>query len=74
MHRRSRKTLPFIDGIATIHSKKPVRLPVVLSQNEVVRLLGEIKDETALMARLMYGGGLRLKEGVANAWQPGASA
>jgi len=54
--------LPFADDIAPIRSKKPVRLPVVLSQAEVVRLLACMSDESGLMARLMYGGGLRLME------------
>jgi len=54
--------LPFADDIAPIRSKKPVRLPVVLSQAEVVRLLACMSDESGLMARIMYGGGLRLME------------
>ncbi|HIP06930.1 MAG TPA: integron integrase [Mariprofundaceae bacterium] len=54
--------LPFVDGIASIRSKKPVRLPVVLSVQEITQLLSHIKGETSLMARLMYGGGLRLME------------
>lgn len=54
--------LSFTDDIAPIRSKKPVRLPVVLSQNEVVRLLANMSDESGLMARMMYGGGLRLME------------
>jgi len=54
--------LPFADDIAPIRSKKPVRLPVVLSQQEIVRLLACMSDESGLMARIMYGGGLRLME------------
>jgi len=54
--------LPFADDIAPIRSKKPVRLPVVLSQAEVIRLLDCMSDESGLMARIMYGGGLRLME------------
>jgi len=54
--------LPFADDIAPIRSKKPVRLPVVLSQAEVARLLDCMSDESGLMARIMYGGGLRLME------------
>jgi len=54
--------LPFADDIAPIRSKKPVRLPVVLSQQEVTRLLDCMSDESGLMARIMYGGGLRLME------------
>lgn len=54
--------LPFADDISAIRSKKPVRLPVVLSRDEVARLLCSMRGETALMARIMYGGGLRLNE------------
>jgi len=54
--------LPFADDIAAIRSKKPPRLPVVLSKDEVTALLGHMRGETALMARVMYGGGLRLQE------------
>jgi len=54
--------LPFADDISAIRSKKPVRLPVVLSRDEVTRLLCSMRGETALMARIMYGGGLRLNE------------
>jgi len=54
--------LPFADDIAPIRSKKPVRLPVVLSQAEVIRLLDCMSNESGLMARIMYGGGLRLME------------
>lgn len=54
--------LPFAEEIAPVRSKKPVRLPVVLSRDEVARLLGEMRGENALMARMMYGGGLRLME------------
>jgi len=54
--------LPFADDIAPIRSKKPVRLPVMLSVQEITQLLSHIKGETSLMVRLMYGGGLRLME------------
>jgi integron integrase len=39
-----------------------VRLPVVLSRDEVARLLGELRGVTWLMASLLYGAGLRLTE------------
>lgn len=54
--------LPFADDIAPVRSKKPVRLPVVLSREEVGDLLQVMDGDTALMARIMYGGGLRLME------------
>jgi len=54
--------LPFADDISAIRSKKPVRLPVVLSVKEVGLLFEHMKGENSLMARIMYGGGLRLME------------
>ena len=44
------------------HSKRPKRLPVVLSQREVNRLLEQISGVYLLMAGLMYGTGMRLME------------
>jgi integron integrase len=43
-------------------AKKPAKLPVVLSPNEVRRLLGELSGTVRLMASLLYGSGLRLME------------
>ncbi|WP_435892716.1 integron integrase [Oceaniferula spumae] len=37
-------------------------LPVVMSEGEVVRVLGEMNGVSQLMAKLMYGAGLRLME------------
>ncbi|MDT8376145.1 MAG: integron integrase [Mariprofundaceae bacterium] len=54
--------LPFAEDVSAIRSKKPVRLPVVLSREEIAMLLNQMSGETRLMARLMYGGGLRLME------------
>lgn len=54
--------LPITDNLAVTQSKKPVRLPTVLSRDEVSRLLAKISLSPGLMARLMYGGGLRLNE------------
>lgn len=44
------------------YSKKPQKLPVVLSQQEVKRLLGFLPEPYHLMASLMYGSGLRVGE------------
>lgn len=45
------------------YSRKPRRLPVVLTRNEVQALLGAISGTTPkLMANLLYGCGLRLME------------
>lgn len=42
--------------------KKPVRKPVVLSRAEVERMLNLMEGTHALMARLLYGTGMRLME------------
>ena len=50
--------------IDAVRAKKPARLPVVLSQAEVNRLLAHLPDHHQLIARLLYGSGLRLREGL----------
>lgn len=53
----------FDDLIDFALSKKPARLPVVLSTREIERLLNEINDPVYhLMASLLYGCGMRLME------------
>ncbi len=48
-----------------VRAKRPSRLPLVLSQNETKRLLAALKPgTTSLMARLLYGTGMRLMEAV----------
>jgi len=54
-----RKPLAHIDYL---RSHRPVRLPVVLSRDEVRTLLCEMKGVPRLMASLLYGCGLRLAE------------
>lgn len=54
--------LPVADDLAPVRSKKPVRLPVVLSTDEMSLLLASMNGINQLMAKLMYGGGLRLME------------
>ena len=44
------------------HVKDPRRLPIVLSRDEVRRLLEELKGVPWLIAVLLYGSGLRLNE------------
>jgi integrase len=53
---------PLAAGIAPIRSKRRQRPPTVLTQAEVQRLLAAMTGRHALMARLLYGGGLRLLE------------
>lgn len=43
-------------------SKRPRFVPVVLTRAEVARLLAAMNGDTALMASLLYGSGLRLQE------------
>lgn len=45
-----------------VRAQKPRRVPVVLSREEVGRLLGAMEGTGRLMAQLLYGTGLRLME------------
>ncbi|WP_329605545.1 integron integrase [Rheinheimera sp. UJ63] len=45
-------------------SSKPRKLPVVLTKDEIKRLLKEIDPSYLLLAQLLYGSGLRLMEAV----------
>lgn len=47
---------------AAVRSKPKVRLPVVLTQGEVLRLIEKLEGVHALMAKVIYGGGLRRDE------------
>jgi integron integrase len=53
---------PLAAEIAPVRSKRQQRPPTVLTQAEVQRLLAAMTGRHALMARLLYGGGLRLLE------------
>jgi integron integrase len=53
---------PLESNIAPVRSKRQPRPPTVLTQAEVQRLLAAMTGWHALMARLLYGGGLRLLE------------
>jgi integron integrase len=48
--------------IQTVRAEKPTRLPTVLSKEEVTAILSQMSGVTGLMARLLYGSGLRLME------------
>jgi integron integrase len=52
--------LPDLDGVE--RARKPARLPVVLSREEVRAVLAELHGMHALIANLLYGAGLRLLE------------
>jgi integrase len=52
--------VPWIDGI--VRARRPDRLPVVLTRDEVRAVLSRLVGPTRLMGYFMYGGGLRLLE------------
>ncbi|MBK8321536.1 MAG: integron integrase [Betaproteobacteria bacterium] len=52
--------LPWLDGIKK--AKRPRRLPVVLTREEARALLARMEGTHGLMARLLYGTGMRLRE------------
>jgi integron integrase len=57
-----RMNVPWLENV--VRAKKPKRLPVVLTRDEVKAILAELKDDVWLMVALLYGAGLRLLEGV----------
>lgn len=52
--------LPWLDQV--VRPKKPKRLPTVLNRDEVMRVLTPMEGRHGLMARLLYGSGMRLME------------
>ena len=48
--------------INAVRSKKPRKIPVAMTPNEVSRVLKELPETPRLMVQLLYGCGLRLKE------------
>jgi integron integrase len=52
--------LPWLDGIQK--AKAPARLPVVLTREEVARLLARLEGVHRLIGSLLYGTGLRIME------------
>jgi integron integrase len=47
---------------SVIRAKKPVHLPVVFSKEEVLSVLNSMEGDKQLIARLLYGTGMRLNE------------
>jgi site-specific recombinase XerD len=45
-----------------VRARRPRRLPVVLTIDEVQQVLGRLSGEPWMVAMLLYGGGLRLME------------
>lgn len=52
--------LPWLDGL--VRAQRPERLPVVLTREEVEKLLACLEGTNWLMASLLYGTGMRLME------------
>jgi integron integrase len=52
--------LPWLDGV--VRARRPQRLPVVLTRDEVRAVLQRVEGTPRLMAYLLYGAGLRLLE------------
>jgi len=55
---------PLTARIDSVRARKPRRLPVVLTRDEVRAVLGRLRGEKWLIASLLYGSGLRLMEGL----------
>ena len=54
--------MPLNDKIDATRSKKKQNLPSVLSQSEISRFFQHINGTNELMAKILYGSGLRLME------------
>jgi site-specific recombinase XerD len=52
--------LPWLDELERV--RRPSRVPTVLTQEEMQRLLAQMRGTKWLMASLLYGAGLRLRE------------
>lgn len=55
-----KREIGWLDGVE--RAKKPVRLPVVLTRDEVHNIFLHLRGTPRLMASLLYGSGLRLME------------
>jgi len=53
-------SLPWLEGLERV--RKPARVPTVLTASEAQRLLSRLAGDRWLMASLLYGAGLRLRE------------
>lgn len=52
--------LPWMENV--VRAKRPLRVPTVLSRDEVARLMAVMEGRPRLLAGLLYGSGLRLME------------
>ena len=55
-----KQPLPWLDDLE--RARRPARVPAVLTRSEVQRLLSQMEGTRWLMAGLLYGAGLRLRE------------
>src|SRR6516225_5057975 len=51
-----------LDSVQAVRADRPVRVPVVLTPDEVKRVLSAMSGDPQLAAKLLYGSGLRLLE------------
>jgi len=51
-----------LDPVKAVRARKPKRIPTVLSKDEVLRVVNAMSGKHQLMAKLLYGSGLRLNE------------
>jgi integron integrase len=53
-----------LENIQAVRADRPVRVPTVLTPEEVKRVIEAMSGTTQLVAKLLYGSGLRLLEGL----------
>ena len=53
-----------LEGVNAVRADRPVRVPVVLTQEETRRVILAMSGVTQLVVKLLYGSGLRLLEGL----------
>ena len=53
---------PLAQLAGIVHARRPVRVPVVLTRDEVRAVLAELRGTSWLVVSLLYGSGLRLME------------
>jgi integrase len=54
---------PF-ENVQAVRAKRPIRVPKVLTPEEVRRVIGAMSGTPQLVVKILYGSGLRLMEGL----------
>src|SRR5207244_13010205 len=54
------KPFPTLENV--LRAKRPIRLPTVLTRDEVRRILGRMSGTNRIIVTLLYGSGMRLLE------------